>query len=51
MGNPVQEQKHGRLSGRRVDHTLSTHRILRFIVVDLHSSKSSAKASNIYPEF
>ena len=34
-----------------MDHTLSTHRILRFIVVAWYSSKSSANASNMYPEF
>jgi len=53
LENPGQEQK-GRTDAYRndgTDHTLSTHRILRFIVVALHSSKSSANTSNIYPEF
>lgn len=43
--------KDGRLSEQGTDHTLSTHRILRFIVVALYSSKSSANASIIYPDF
>ena len=32
-------------------HTLSTHRVLRFIVVALFSSNSSANVSSMYPDF
>ena len=50
LEHPAQNHKDKCISGQGRDHTLSIHRILRFNVVALCSSNSSANTSNMYPD-